>query len=80
MCDGFSCRTTTGRRYRDTEKYDRDVDTVQRAGGDLKFLNTANGATVFTYNTKSTVQGEVTVSNGIVYARLANGNLAALGP
>jgi hypothetical protein len=50
------------------------------AGGDIKFLNTANGATVFTYNTKSTVQGEVTVSNGIVYAPLGNGNLVALGP
>jgi polyvinyl alcohol dehydrogenase (cytochrome) len=50
------------------------------AGGDIKFINTANGATVFTYNTKSTVQGEVTVSNGILYVPLANGNLIALGP
>jgi len=36
-------------------------------------------ATVFTYNAGSTVQGEVTVSNGIVYVPLANGNLIALG-
>jgi polyvinyl alcohol dehydrogenase (cytochrome) len=49
------------------------------AGGDIKFINTANGATVFKYNTKSTVQGEVTVSNGILYVPLANGNLVALG-
>jgi polyvinyl alcohol dehydrogenase (cytochrome) len=49
------------------------------AGGSIKFLNTANGATVFTYNAKSTVQGEVTVSNGILYVPLANGNLIALG-
>jgi hypothetical protein len=49
------------------------------AGGNIKFINTANGATVFTYNTKSTVQGEVTVSNGILYVPLSNGNLVALG-
>jgi hypothetical protein len=49
------------------------------ASGDVKFLNTANGATVFTYDTKSLVQGEVTVSNGVVYVPLSNGNLIALG-
>ena len=49
------------------------------AGGNILFLNTANGATLFTYNPRSTVQGEVTVSNGIVYVPLANGNLIALG-
>ncbi len=49
------------------------------AGGDVVFLNTANGATVSTFATKSMVQGEVTVSNGIVYVPLANGNLVALG-
>ena len=49
------------------------------AGGDIKFINTDNGATVFKYNTKSTVQGEVTVNNGILYVPLANGNLVALG-
>ncbi|HEX4015252.1 MAG TPA: IPT/TIG domain-containing protein [Frankiaceae bacterium] len=49
------------------------------AGGQVKFINTANGATTFTYNTGSTVQGEVTVFNGIVYVPLANGNLLALG-
>ncbi len=49
------------------------------AGGQVKFLNTANGATVATYNTGSTVQGEVTVSNGVLYVPLANGNLLALG-
>ena len=41
------------------------------AGGNIMFLNTANGATVLTYNTQSMVQGEVTVSNGIVYVPLA---------
>ncbi len=49
------------------------------AGGNVVFLNTANGATVLTYNTHSMVQGEVTVSNGIVYVPLTNGNLIALG-
>ena len=34
---------------------------------------------VLNYNAKSMVQGEVTVSNGIVYVPLANGNLIALG-
>ncbi len=49
------------------------------AGGDIKFINTANGATVFKYNTKSTVQGEVTVRDGVLYVPLSNGNLIALG-
>jgi hypothetical protein len=49
------------------------------AGGRLVFLNAANGATLLTYNAKSTVQGEVTVRNGIVYVPLANGNLIAIG-
>ena len=49
------------------------------AGGRIMFLNTANGATITNYNAKSMVQGEVTVSNGIVYVPLANGNLIALG-
>jgi hypothetical protein len=49
------------------------------AGGQVKFINTANGATVFTFNTGSTVQGEVTVSNGVIYVPLSNGNLVALG-
>ncbi len=49
------------------------------AGGDVKFINTLNGATVRTYNTKSTVMGEVTVRDGVVYIPLANGNLIALG-
>jgi hypothetical protein len=45
----------------------------------MKVLNTLNGATVLTYNTKSTIQGEVTVSGGIVYIPLSTGNLLALG-
>jgi polyvinyl alcohol dehydrogenase (cytochrome) len=49
------------------------------AGGKIMFLNTANGATLLSYNAGSTVQGEVTVRNGIVYVPLANGNLIALG-
>ena len=49
------------------------------AGGNLVFLNAATGATVTTFNTQSMVQGEVTVSNGIVYVPVAKGNLIALG-
>jgi hypothetical protein len=49
------------------------------AGGQVKFLNTANGATVLTFNSGSMVQGEVTVSNGVVYIPQANGNLMAAG-
>ena len=49
------------------------------AGGQVKFLNTANGATVLTFNSGSMVQGEVTVSNGVVYLPQANGNLMAAG-
>ncbi len=47
--------------------------------GNLMFLNASNGATVANFNAHSMVEGEVTVSNGIVYAPLANGNLVALG-
>ena len=39
----------------------------------------ANGATVLTFNSGSMVQGEVTVSNGVVYLPQANGNLMAAG-
>jgi outer membrane protein assembly factor BamB len=49
------------------------------AGGQMRVLNALNGATVLTYNAKSTIQGEVTVSGGIVYIPLSNGNLLALG-
>ena len=49
------------------------------AGGQVKFLNTANGATVFTFNSGSMVQGEVTVSNSMVSLQQANGNLMAAG-
>ena len=49
------------------------------AGGKVVFLNTANGATVSTYNAPGMVQGEVTIRNGILYVPLANGNLVAVG-
>jgi polyvinyl alcohol dehydrogenase (cytochrome) len=49
------------------------------AVGRLLFLNAANGATLSAYNPGSWPQGEVTVSNGIVYVPLSNGNLIALG-
>jgi len=49
------------------------------AVGKLLFLNTANGATLFTYSAGSVPEGEATVSNGIVYVSLSNGNLIALG-
>jgi hypothetical protein len=48
--------------------------------GKVVFLNAATGATLFTYSAASVVEGESTVSNGIVYVPLANGNLVALGP
>jgi len=49
------------------------------AGGRIAILNTANGATLSNFAAGSMVQGEVTVSNGILYAPLANGNLIAVG-
>ena len=49
------------------------------AVGKLLFLNPANGATLLTYSPGAVPEGEVTVSNGIVYVPLSNGNLIALG-
>ena len=49
-------------------------------GGSLVFLDSASGATLFTYDAASQIQGEATVSNGIVYVAVANGSLVALGP
>ncbi len=49
------------------------------AVGNILFLNPANGATLRNYSPGGWPQGEVTVSNGIVYFSLTNGNLIALG-
>ncbi len=49
------------------------------ATGKVVFLNPANGATFFIYSPAAAVEGEVTVSNGVVYVPLSNGNLIALG-
>jgi hypothetical protein len=49
------------------------------AGGNLLFLDPATGATLRLYTMTSRSDGEVTVSNGIVYAALEEGNLIALG-
>ncbi|HLN43629.1 MAG TPA: IPT/TIG domain-containing protein [Acidimicrobiales bacterium] len=49
------------------------------AVGKLLFLNPANGATLLTYSPGAVPEGEATVSNGIVYVSLSNGNLIALG-
>ena len=43
------------------------------AGGKIMFLNTANGATVLTYNAKSMVQGEVTVRTASCTCRSPTG-------
>ncbi|HLI73493.1 MAG TPA: PQQ-binding-like beta-propeller repeat protein, partial [Acidimicrobiales bacterium] len=49
-------------------------------GGNVEFLNAANGNTLRSYSTGvSEVQGESTVANGVVYVPLDNGNLLALG-
>jgi hypothetical protein len=49
-------------------------------GGTVLFLNAVNGTTLDVYNTGvSEVQGECTVSNGIVYIPLDDGQLVALG-
>jgi polyvinyl alcohol dehydrogenase (cytochrome) len=48
--------------------------------GTVVFLNATNGETLFSYTTGlSEVQGECTVSNGIVYIPLDDGQLVALG-
>ena len=49
------------------------------ATGKVVFLNPANGATLFIYSPAAAVEGETTVSNGVVYVPLSNGNLIALG-
>jgi len=48
-------------------------------GNAVVFLNAATGSTLFTYKTASQVQGEASVSNGVVYIPVANGSLVALG-
>jgi hypothetical protein len=47
--------------------------------GEIVFLNTTNGATLFTYSPPAAVEGETLVWNGVVYVPLGNGNLIALG-
>jgi polyvinyl alcohol dehydrogenase (cytochrome) len=49
------------------------------AGGNLLFLDPATGNRLRLMTMKSRSDGEVTVSNGIVYAVLQQGNLIALG-
>ncbi len=49
------------------------------AVGKILFLNPSNGATLLNYSPGGWPQGEVTVSNGVVYVSLTNGNLIALG-
>jgi hypothetical protein len=49
------------------------------ASGHILFLNPANGATLFNYTPGAWPEGEATVSEGIVYISLSNGNLIALG-
>ena len=49
------------------------------ATGEIVFLNTTNGANLFTYAPAAGVEGETMVWNGVVYVTLNNGNLIALG-
>ena len=49
-------------------------------GGNVVFLNASSGATLLTYKSGvSEIQGECTVSNGIVYVPRDDGSLLALG-
>jgi polyvinyl alcohol dehydrogenase (cytochrome) len=48
-------------------------------GGTVVFLNAATGANLLTYTAPLEVQGECTVSSGIVYIPVGNGTLVALG-
>lgn len=48
-------------------------------GGSVLFVNAVNGTTLFSYKAASVIQGECTVSNGVVYIPVANGTLVALG-
>jgi polyvinyl alcohol dehydrogenase (cytochrome) len=49
------------------------------AGGNLLFLNPATGSQLRLYTMTARSDGEVTVSNGIVYVSQIDGNLIALG-
>jgi outer membrane protein assembly factor BamB len=49
------------------------------AVGKVVFINTTNGNIVYTYSPAAAVEGETSVSNGVVYVPLSNGNLIALG-
>lgn len=52
---------------------------VTGSGTAVEFINTTTGATVSSFNTASEIQGEITVSNVVVYVPLMNGSLVALG-
>jgi outer membrane protein assembly factor BamB len=47
--------------------------------GTVLFVDAATGATLFTYDAPSAVEGESTVADGVVYVPVANGSLVALG-
>jgi polyvinyl alcohol dehydrogenase (cytochrome) len=48
-------------------------------GNTVEFLDAATGATLSIYDAPAAVEGESTVSGGVVYVPLANGSLVALG-
>jgi polyvinyl alcohol dehydrogenase (cytochrome) len=52
---------------------------IGTTGGNLLVIATSNGAQLFSYRAASGIQGESTVSNGIVYIPVGNGTLVALG-
>jgi polyvinyl alcohol dehydrogenase (cytochrome) len=47
--------------------------------GTALFLDAATGNTLFSYRAESGIQGEISVSQGVVYIPLADGSLVALG-
>ena len=49
------------------------------AGGNILFLDPATGTTLLRYGTKNREDGEVAVSNGVIYASDDIGNLIAIG-
>jgi hypothetical protein len=52
---------------------------VTGSGSAVDFINTSTGATVSSFQMAAVIQGEITVSNGVVYMPLMNGSLVALG-
>ncbi|HUY22235.1 MAG TPA: PQQ-binding-like beta-propeller repeat protein, partial [Acidimicrobiales bacterium] len=53
---------------------------LEGVGSTLVVADASTGKTLYSYKAASSIQGECTVADGVVYVPVANGSLVALGP